>query len=420
MAILKKLLTLLPKNTKHKILRKQVNLNAAYEANGITVKLATTKEELEAAYHLLHEAYVGIRIMDPHPSKIRVNIYSTLPFTSVIIAKKDSKVIGTVSLIKDSPIGLPSDSSYRTENDEHRIVGDKLVEVSALAVDYEYRKSQSGSTVSLLLMRYLYEYAIKFIDGDHLVCTIHPRSILFYEAFFNFKQEGQIIQYGFVKNALAAYLSLNLRTLPEWFKATTGQESRNKNFYRFWHLECLTNLIFPQRSTALSLDSVMTPELLEYFFMFKTNLLMELERDQLSLIKSAYSLNYPHHFEQWNLFRFIKDRRYFRYPTKIKASVNNENNFLIAEIFDLSVNGLYLKTNVSLPIGQEIHIQLILDQQPIPLKGKIVRSQSMTSKRLPSGYGVKLLQSSQKILELLDHAHHCYKEHSTKKESAIG
>ena len=45
------------------------------------LKLAETREELEACFHLLHEAYVDAGFMEPELSGLRATVYHALPTT---------------------------------------------------------------------------------------------------------------------------------------------------------------------------------------------------------------------------------------------------------------------------------------------------------------------------------------------------
>src|SRR4051812_47898418 len=59
----------------------------------LVLKIAETKEELEACFTLLHEAYVTSGFMRPDPSGMRVTIYHALPTTTTLCAKFDGEVV---------------------------------------------------------------------------------------------------------------------------------------------------------------------------------------------------------------------------------------------------------------------------------------------------------------------------------------
>jgi hypothetical protein len=104
----------------------------------LLLKFAESSEELEACFHLLHEAYVGSGFMRPDASGIRVNIFHALP-TTTLYAKFDGQVVGTISLIRESAFGFPLQSIF-----DLRAVREKrgrIAEVSALAVDVNFRNT---------------------------------------------------------------------------------------------------------------------------------------------------------------------------------------------------------------------------------------------------------------------------------------
>jgi hypothetical protein len=60
-----------------------------------------------ACFKLLHDAYVSEGFMKPGPSGLRATIYHALPTTTTLCAKVDGKVVGTLSLIRESVFGFP-------------------------------------------------------------------------------------------------------------------------------------------------------------------------------------------------------------------------------------------------------------------------------------------------------------------------
>jgi hypothetical protein len=97
----RKLFALLPKGRRHDIYRSFVDCDPAPNQR-LVLKIADTKEELEACFKLLHDAYVSSGFMTPDPSGMRVTIYHALPTTTTLCAKMDDQVIGTLSLIRES------------------------------------------------------------------------------------------------------------------------------------------------------------------------------------------------------------------------------------------------------------------------------------------------------------------------------
>ena len=90
------------------MLKKSVQVPTSYP-EGLTFKLAETKDEFEQAFALLQQNYQETGLVDEKQYSLRVTKYHTLPTTHVLIAKMNDEVVGTVSLIEDGAFGLPID-----------------------------------------------------------------------------------------------------------------------------------------------------------------------------------------------------------------------------------------------------------------------------------------------------------------------
>lgn len=68
----------------------RIKLSALFDpAVRVDFKYAETREELEEAYRITHDAYVESGYMNPNPSGIRVSLFNALPHTLTIIARQD-------------------------------------------------------------------------------------------------------------------------------------------------------------------------------------------------------------------------------------------------------------------------------------------------------------------------------------------
>ena len=102
----------------------------------IIYRIARTKEELEQAFSLVYKEYASRGYIPKHyKSKLRLSLYNALPSTATFVAKQGRKVVATVTLIPDSPIGIPMDKIYKKEVDSLRKKGRRVAEVSQLAID---------------------------------------------------------------------------------------------------------------------------------------------------------------------------------------------------------------------------------------------------------------------------------------------
>ena len=150
---LRRLFAALPRDQRFAIYRSFVDCDPA-PSQRLQLKIAETREELEACFSLLHDAYVDAGFMRPDPSGMRVTIYHALPTTTTLCAKWDGEVVGTISLIRESALGFPLQAIF--DLSDLRAREGQIAEVSALAVHPKFRKT--GGAILFPLM--------KFIDGE--------------------------------------------------------------------------------------------------------------------------------------------------------------------------------------------------------------------------------------------------------------
>ena len=254
----------------------------------LVLKIAETKEELEACFRLLHDAYVDSGFMKPDPSGLRVTIYHALPTTTTLCAKFDGEVVGTLSLIRESVFGFPLQAIF--DLSKVRARKGKIAEVSALAVHPKFRKT--GGAILFPLMKFMYEYCTTFFDTRHLVIAVNPNRIEMYESllFFQRLTETQVKNYDFANGAPAVGASLDLREARGQLKRAYGGKKPQKNLYHYFTKLKLPNIVIPGRRYYTTNDPVLTPELLNYFFNQRTKVFSKLDNTEKALLYSIYNL----------------------------------------------------------------------------------------------------------------------------------
>ncbi|HPP47166.1 MAG TPA: hypothetical protein PLF25_06650, partial [Accumulibacter sp.] len=78
---LRSLFNVLPTQKRHAVYRNFVDCDPS-PTDRLELKIADTREELEACFKLLHDAYVASGFMKRDPSGMRVTIYHALPTTT--------------------------------------------------------------------------------------------------------------------------------------------------------------------------------------------------------------------------------------------------------------------------------------------------------------------------------------------------
>ncbi|WP_295957109.1 GNAT family N-acetyltransferase [Rhodoferax sp.] len=283
----RKLFAPAPRPLRFAVYRSFVDCDPAPAAN-LVLKIAETREELEACFGLLHDAYVNAGFMQPDPSGMRVTLYHALPTTTTLCAKIDGQVVGTISLIRESVFGFPLQAIF----DLHQVreVGGNIAEVSALAVHPDFRKT--GGAILFPLMKFMFTYCATYFDTRHIVIAVNPNRIEMYESllFFERLRATPVERYDFANGAPAVGASLDLYAAPQLFKHVYGPKRQRKNLHSYFMELELPNIQLPRRRYFTTNDPVMTPELLDYFFNQKTPGFERLDARKKALLHTIYNL----------------------------------------------------------------------------------------------------------------------------------
>ena len=280
-------LKILPRRRRYRLYRHFALYDPAPSPR-LALKIAETREELEACFRLLHDSYIAEGFMPPAPSGLRVTIYHALPTTTMLCAKYDGQVVGTVSLIRESAMGFPIQrifdlTSVRTKRG-------KIAEVSALAIHPDFRGMRGP--VFFPLLKFLYEYCTTCFDTRHLVMAVHPRHIETYESLLFFRQlSGSVVEhYDFANGAPAVGATLDLKHAPEILRKHYGNCPLRRNLYHYFVAMRLPNIEMPARRFYTTNDPVLTPELIDYFFNVRTSVFADLSARKKTLLHQIYDL----------------------------------------------------------------------------------------------------------------------------------
>jgi GNAT superfamily N-acetyltransferase len=284
---LRKIVGFLPTPWRFALFRALVRCDFSPDAR-LQLKIAETREELEACFKLLHDAYVGSGFMTPHPSGMRVTLYHAMPTTTTLCAKFDGRVVGTISLIRDGVFGFPMQSVF--DLSEVRAKQGNIAEVSALAVHQDFRKT--GGAILFPLMKFMYEYCTRFFDTRHLVIAVNPDRIEMYESllFFQRLTANQVDSYDFANGAPAVGATLDLHAAPKLLRAEYRRKPKRRNLYAYFIKHQLANIELPRRRYHTTNDPVMTPDILNYFFNVRTDTFSQLDERKKALLHSIYEL----------------------------------------------------------------------------------------------------------------------------------
>jgi hypothetical protein len=224
--------------------------------------LATATRDFDGAFRLLHDNYVRDGHMTPHPTGRRVTVFNALPSTRMFVAREGDRVVGTVALVPDSPIGLPMDQVYGEELSGFRARGMRLGEATTLTVDSGYRAS--GAAILARLFRLLSLYAAEIGRLDQLVMVVSPHHRRFYETCFPIRQFGSLRPYARINGTRVIGLAGDLdRTRTLIREADSGVTLAGFSDFFFAPRECRPALARLHRDRA---RAALTPDQVAHFF----------------------------------------------------------------------------------------------------------------------------------------------------------
>lgn len=168
------LLRFLPRPLRREILLRNIRFDPD-RLRQVQLRVAASAEDYFGAARLVHDARVARRFVHPHPSGIAVDKFSVLPSTWTFVAKQGARVVGTMSLLLDSPFKLLIDDCFGAELDALRARGLRLGEFSALACEPAFL----GSGLSWCLYRIAFD-AARRLGIDRVAGRVKPEAAHIY------------------------------------------------------------------------------------------------------------------------------------------------------------------------------------------------------------------------------------------------
>ena len=231
---------------------------------------AACRSELEQAYRLVYTSYLQRGYIEPNPTGIRLSIFNAFPTTVTFVSVLEGTVIATVSLVADTPVGLPMDEIYHDEVQALRDQGRKLAEVTMLAD--RRRELHRALPMLLFMMKRVFDYATLVLKANDLCITINPRHEDYYEQYLLFRPLGGLRTYPSVRNNPALAKRLDLDNVREMCEGNQG----------------LIDQFFTDRTPleVLKRGYRMQPQDLGYFFTELTGLFRGAPSDVIDCLRS--------------------------------------------------------------------------------------------------------------------------------------
>lgn len=175
-------------------------------AEEYTIKIANTLEEREAVFKLAYQIYLKKGYITENENEWLIQNYDTNQETIILIVQDRQKnIAGSITLVFDGHAILPAEKIYHHELKQLRASGKKMVELSRLIINPEYRNSKE---ILVLLFNYLaiISHHIKKYNG--IIIEVNPRHKAYYKTLLHFEEIGVEKPCPQVQNAPAVLLFL--------------------------------------------------------------------------------------------------------------------------------------------------------------------------------------------------------------------
>ncbi len=255
---LKRIVFSLPEAAKFPFIRYIIRYSPEISSE-IVIKVAETVEEVEAAFQVVNRAYQETGFSrDPH----ELNKYQILPMSTILIAKCRGEVVGTLTMVKKGPMGLPLERAFNL--DQLIQPNEDIAEITCLAIDRKYRR-EFGTDALFPLMKFMYHYAIEYFSVRKICVACLPRESDFYKAILLFEEiPGKSMQDDYLgAPALALFLDLHLAF--ERFRSAYNHAPKSRNLFQYFAHYHSAQLVFPARDRHQKTHSIWNLETFSYF-----------------------------------------------------------------------------------------------------------------------------------------------------------
>ena len=250
------------------------------------LRVANQFELRQKAYEYLYKVYLNEGYTRKKNSKLHLSIYNAIPDTTTLIVEdQNGNFNGTLTMVFDSNIGLPSDLQYKKEIDKLR--GDKrqICEIISLGID----RAQRGSIRILAgLFYYAFLFALHIMESTDMIINVIPSQANFYCKNLLFRKIGNKKKCPRANGVSAVLLNMRVSSL--------NNLRKRKRVFPFSMFQFSEQ---DEIKLARKLKSMLLPMSdLEFytFFMEETDLWEKASDEKKNYIKKLYPANQIDHF----------------------------------------------------------------------------------------------------------------------------
>ena len=206
----------------------------------IVIRLAQSPEEIKAADQLVFRNYVNLYWPDDLEA-FQKNRYLRSPARHVGVAIDAGRVIATMSMVEDSPLGLPSDAFRPEPLRRFRQAKGRLGEMTSFATDQSVRHPMN---LVMLLFKFFFQYSFYYADIDRVVASCRTRHADFYEKHLGFEKLMPAAPHPYAGNVVCQFVTLDMLAVHVRARCRYGEDAKD-HLQRFFMVDEHPNVRLP-------------------------------------------------------------------------------------------------------------------------------------------------------------------------------
>lgn len=180
------------------------------EPSEMMVTPATTLCDVEGAWRLVYQVYLAQGLISPNATGVYAHRQAVTGNSCVLRGVLDGRTVSTITMIEDSPSGLPVDCVAPELARSLRHDGCRLIEASMFASSRE-PGARSASHV-LTLVSWAIWFAVQRL-ANKLIIGVHPKHSGFYRRILGFRTLTSALNYPTLHDAPVTVMALLLSQL---------------------------------------------------------------------------------------------------------------------------------------------------------------------------------------------------------------
>jgi hypothetical protein len=249
------------------------------------ILIANNRDLREKAFRLVYDGYIreGYDLRFGRDSGLWCTIHHLHPGTLIFLAEKGERLVGSVTVIPDSRLGLPTDRIFPDPLADLRRAGRKLSEISSLVVTEE----PAGLPPELAM----HFYRLTRLTGIHLngstdiIASVMAHHASFYSRFLLFDEVSTEPRTSPKTSQKVSYARLNLETMRDRYEQRYARAKGRRNLFQ-WFFQ---NDEEPAMVEWLRrCHRPMSTEDLYYFGAEKTGILSKAGADAIAILEEDY------------------------------------------------------------------------------------------------------------------------------------